>query len=114
MPADRLLTSVLRAFQRPASPQDLDRQVIIFQFRRDLTLTVSRILSSTITLLTTLSNPLNVTLLTSQFLAAPAIWDRPDGLRTSLRIISVFNSAALTIIRHENDEPVPGQRQIGV
>lgn len=38
-----------------------------------------------------------MTLLTSQLLSAPSIWEqhRADGLRTSLRILSVFNSAAI-------------------
>ncbi|PMD55249.1 uncharacterized protein K444DRAFT_617707 [Hyaloscypha bicolor E] len=83
MPADRLLTNVLRAYQGLPDPKQNDR-----------------ILSSTTSLLTTLSNPLNVTLLTSHLLTAPAIWNRVDGLRTCLRIISVFNTAAITV--HKN------------
>ena len=83
MPADRLLTTVLRAFQDAPDPEQ-----------------TSRILSSTTSLLTTLSNPLNVTLLTSQLLQAPAIWDHVDGLHTSLRIISIFNTAAITVRKH--------------
>ena len=50
------------------------------------------------TLLTLLSNPLNVTLLTSQLLSAPSIWQHPDGLRTTLRILGIFNSAATHLI----------------
>ena len=46
------------------------------------------------TLLTTLNNPLNVSLLTSQLLQAPALWTRPDGLRSALGFLSVFHSAA--------------------
>lgn len=84
MPADRLLTTVLRAFQGVPDPQQ-----------------TNRILSSTTSLLTTLTNPLNVTLLTSQLLTAPAIWDRPDGLGTSLRIISIFNTAAITVRKNQ-------------
>jgi hypothetical protein len=83
MPADRLLTNVLRAYQ---GIPDLEQN--------------DRILSSTTSLLTTLSNPLNVTLLTSHLLTAPAIWNRVDGLRTCLRIISIFNTAAITV--HKN------------
>ena len=52
-------------------------------------------------LLTTLNNPLNVTLLTSQLLSAPAIWTRPEGLRTSTRTLGVFHSAARALVRHE-------------
>jgi hypothetical protein len=83
MPADRLLTNVLRAYQDPPDPEQNDR-----------------ILSSTTSLLTTLSNPLNVTLLTSHLLTAPAIWNQVDRLRTCLRIISIFNTAAITV--HKN------------
>ncbi|EKD17605.1 peroxin 8 [Drepanopeziza brunnea f. sp. 'multigermtubi' MB_m1] len=84
MPADRLLTNVLRAYQSPSDPVQ-----------------VSKILSTTTSLLTTLSNPLNVTLLTSHLLTAPAIWNQVDGLNTSLRIISVFNTAAITVHKHQ-------------
>lgn len=52
-------------------------------------------------LLTTLNNPLNVTLLTSQLLAAPAIWLQPDGLRTSLSFLGVFNSATIRTAERE-------------
>ncbi|RDW59750.1 hypothetical protein BP6252_12837 [Coleophoma cylindrospora] len=83
MSADRLLTTVLRAFQGPPDPEQ-----------------TNRILSTTTSLLTTLSNPLNITLLTSQLLIAPAIWEQPDGLRTCLRIISIYNTAAITVRQH--------------
>jgi hypothetical protein len=84
MPADRLLTTVLRAFQDAPNPDQ-----------------TNRILSSTTSLLTTLSNPLNVTLLTSQLLQSPAIWNHVEGLQTSLRIISIFNTAAITVRKHQ-------------
>jgi hypothetical protein len=84
MPADRLLTTVLRAFQGAPDPEQNNRT-----------------LSSTTSLLTTLSNPLNVTLLTSHLLTAPAIWSQVDGLRMCLRIISIFNTAAITVRKHE-------------
>lgn len=90
MPPNRLLTAVLQAFQGPPDPQQ-----------------ATRILSTTASLLTTLSNPLNVTLLTSQLLTAPAIWNQVDGLDTSLRIISIFNTAAITVRKNqlEGHEP---------
>ncbi|RFU30245.1 hypothetical protein B7463_g6081, partial [Scytalidium lignicola] len=84
MPADRLLTTVLRAYQDAPNPQQ-----------------TNRIFSTTTSLLTTLSNPLNVTLLTSQFLTARSIWNQVDGLQTSLRVISVYNTAAITVRKHE-------------
>ena len=58
------------------------------------------------TLLTLLSNPLNITLLTSQLLSAPSIWQHPDGLRTTLRILSIFNSAAIHLVsQRKSSEP---------
>lgn len=83
MPADRLLTTVLRAYQgAPNIEQN------------------NKILGSTTSLLTSLSNPLNITLLTSHLLTAPAIWSQVEGLKTCLRIISVYNTAAITV--HKN------------
>ncbi|GAB7360127.1 hypothetical protein MBLNU230_g7890t1 [Neophaeotheca triangularis] len=84
MPADRLLGTLLRSLQTLADQED-----------------TPRILGTAASLLTTLNNPLNVTLLASQLLSAPAIWARPEGLRTCLRCLSVFHSAAQALIRHE-------------
>ena len=53
-----------------------------------------RLLASATPLLAVLSNPLNVSLLTSQLLSTPSVWERPDGLRATVRILSIFNSAA--------------------
>ncbi|RDL38151.1 uncharacterized protein BP5553_05584 [Venustampulla echinocandica] len=86
MPADRLLNTVLRAYQAAPNPEQ-----------------TPKILSSTTSLLTTLSNPLNVTLLSSHLLTAPAIWNQLDGLQTSFRIISVFNTAAITVHKHQRE-----------
>ncbi|KAF7888867.1 hypothetical protein EAF00_009167 [Botryotinia globosa] len=92
MPADRLLTTVLRAYQGVPDPAQTDR-----------------ILGTTTSLLTTLTNPLNISLLTSHLLTAPAIWNNTDGLRLCLRIISVFNTAAITVCKNEvesrNEQP---------
>ncbi|KAF7944067.1 hypothetical protein EAE96_010477 [Botrytis aclada] len=84
MPADRLLTTVLRAYQDVPDTAQTDR-----------------ILGTTTSLLTTLTNPLNISLLTSHLLTAPAIWNNTDGLRICLRIISVFNTAAITVCKNE-------------
>ena len=51
--------------------------------------------------MTLLSNPLNITLLSSHILSAPAIWYSPDGLRTSIHILSVFNAASIQILENE-------------
>ncbi len=68
-------------------------------------LTTPRLLDSSTTLLTLLSNPLNVTLFTSQLLSAPSIWQRPDGLRTTIRILSIFNTAAIRLLQQEIQSP---------
>ncbi|KAJ4268743.1 hypothetical protein NW762_002811 [Fusarium torreyae] len=60
-----------------------------------------QIIGSTTHLLTELTNPLNLGLLTSQLLTAPAIWFQPGGIRTSVRIISIYNTAAARIHNYE-------------
>jgi len=77
-----MLTTVLGAYQKLPDPA-----------------LTTKILGSTTSLLTTLANPLNVSLLTSQLLAAPAIWTHPIHLPTCLRIISIYNTAAITVLK---------------
>ena len=88
MPADQLLNRVLGLYQTVHDDAQTDR-----------------IFGTTLTLLTELSNPLNLSLLTSQFLTAPAIWHRrhePDPLRsTCLRVLGVYNTAAIHVRRNE-------------
>ena len=86
MPPDRLLNTVLRAYQDAPNAAQTDK-----------------ILGTTNSLLTSLTNPLNLSLLTSHFLVARSIWQQPDGLRTCLRIISIFNTAAIHVRRNELD-----------
>jgi hypothetical protein len=78
------------------------------------------ILGTASSLLTTLGNPNNLSLLTSHLLTAPAFWDRPDGVRTPLRLISVFHAAVTTIVTHHSDvrwkkapKLEPGQLTVG-
>ncbi|KAF9691681.1 hypothetical protein EKO04_010413 [Ascochyta lentis] len=103
MPADRLLSTLLRALQVYTDQED-----------------TPRILGTASSLLTTLGNPHNLSLLTSHLLTAPALWDRPDGVRTSLRLLSVFHTAVTTIITHHNHvrynkapKLLPGQTPTG-
>jgi len=96
MSIDRLLTSVLQLYQ---DVHDDARTEQIF--------------STTTTLLANLSNPLNVSLLTSQLLAAPAIWARGEGMRACYRIVSIYNTAAIHVRRREMEDaklkmPRPG------
>ncbi|KAI0480242.1 peroxin 8 [Xylariaceae sp. FL0804] len=90
MPADRLLNTVLRAYQEAPNPSDPAE--------------TDRILATTTTLLASLGNPLNLALLTSHFLTARAIWQAPPGgLRTCLRVLGVYNTAAIRVRRNELD-----------
>ncbi|KAM7202319.1 putative PEX8 peroxisomal biogenesis factor 8 [Naviculisporaceae sp. PSN 640] len=98
MSVDRLLTNVLRLYQDVHD--DLQTE---------------QIYGTTTTLLANLSNPLNITLLTSQLLTAPAIWGRRDGMRTCYRIISIYNTAAAHVRRYEleNEKQKTGPRAGG-
>lgn len=94
MPADRLLNQVLAQYQTPHDAPQTDR-----------------LFGTTLTLLTELSNPLNLTVLTSQFLTAPAIWHRArpvldaDPIRdTCLRVLSLYNTAAIHVRRNELED----------
>jgi hypothetical protein len=73
-----------------------------------------------VSLLTSLSNPHNLSLLTSQLLTAPATWDRPEGVRTPLRLLSVFHTSVTTVINYHDHvrhkkapKLLPGESPIG-
>jgi hypothetical protein len=88
MPADRLLGTLIRSLQTYTDQQD-----------------TPRLLGTAASLLDSLQNPLNITLLTSQLLTAPALWHRPEGgLQACLRLIGVFHATAQAIIRREDEE----------
>lgn len=79
-----------------------------------------RLLGTASSLLTTLGNPHNLSLLTSHLLTAPALWDRPDGVRTPLRLLSVYHSVVTAVVNHHNDvrwkkadKLEPGQHPVG-
>lgn len=86
----------------PATDRLLNTLLALYQDVHDAQQT-ERIFGTTLTLLTELSNPLNLSLLTSQFLTAPAIWHRPEPLHACFRVISVFNTAAIHVRRNELD-----------
>lgn len=99
MPADRMLNTVL----------------LYYQDIHDV-LKTEQIIGTTTHLLTQLSNPLNLGVLTSQLLTARAIWHNPDGLRTAIRIISIYNTASSRIHEHETEriaDKGPGPREGG-
>ena len=97
MPTDRLLNNVLNHYQ------DVHDQA-----------KTEQIIGSTTHLLAELSNPLNLSLLTSQLLTASAIWQRPSGTSTALRIISIYNTAAARIrVNHLDGSKRKAPRQGG-
>ncbi|KAH6687301.1 peroxin 8 [Plectosphaerella plurivora] len=84
MPADRMLNAVLHLYQSIHDDRKTDQ-----------------ILGTTTNLLTTLSNPLNIGVLTSQLLVAPALWhrrrDNHNRLRAPLRVLGAYNAAAARV-----------------
>ncbi|KAG9639839.1 peroxin-8 Pex8-penicillium chrysogenum, partial [Aureobasidium melanogenum] len=78
MSTDRLLATLLRYLQSAPHQQD-----------------TRRLLGTAASLLTSLNNPLNITLLTSQLLSAPALWPHPNALTSSLTFMTLFHSAAI-------------------
>lgn len=63
-----------------------------------------RLLPASTSFLSILTNPLNVTLLSSKLLTSPAIWNHPVDLQTCRRILSVYNTAAIGILQNEAAE----------
>lgn len=68
-----------------------------------------RLLTSATTLLTLLTNPSNVALLTNQILSAPAIWSPSISLETLAQIINVYSSAS-THLSSREDASHPSRR----
>ncbi|KAH7328614.1 peroxisomal membrane protein Pex17 [Stachybotrys elegans] len=91
MPADRLLNTVLQHLQDVHDDAKTDQ-----------------IIGTTTHLLTQLANPLNLGVLTSQLLASPALWQRPDGLRTALRVVGIYSTASRRV--HDNELENRGNR----
>ncbi|KAB5558453.1 hypothetical protein GE09DRAFT_113953 [Coniochaeta sp. 2T2.1] len=89
MSVDRLLTTVLGLYR------DVHDEV-----------KTQQIFNTTTTLLTHLHNPLNLTLLTSNLLTAPAIWLRPDPITACYRIISIYHTAARHVYKSELDRAI--------
>ncbi|KAE8149457.1 hypothetical protein BDV25DRAFT_2097 [Aspergillus avenaceus] len=89
MATERSLGALLRSLQSASEPED-----------------AFALLPTATGLLSVLGNPLNLSLLASQLLGAPAIWDHPVDLHACRKILSVFNTAAIAILRNEEgDDP---------
>ncbi|PYI08924.1 hypothetical protein BO78DRAFT_363827 [Aspergillus sclerotiicarbonarius CBS 121057] len=89
MATERSLGALLRSLQSSSDLQD-----------------VFTLLPTATSLLSVLGNPLNITLLASRLLAAPAIWEDSVDLLAYRKILSVFNTAAIAIVQSEaSDDP---------
>lgn len=91
MSTERSLAALLRSLQAISDLQD-----------------AFGLLPTAASFLSLLTNPLNVSLLASQLLIAPAIWDHHVDLQVCRRVLGVFNTAAMTVMRNDEvDEPKP-------
>ena len=100
MATNRSLATLLRALRSNGDAEDVFRCARALPHGKH-SLTRRRLLDSATTLLILLANPLNVTLLTAQLLSAPSIWQRTDDLRSTLRVLDIFRTAACRLLRQE-------------
>ncbi|PLB33931.1 putative peroxisomal membrane protein Pex17 [Aspergillus candidus] len=100
MATERSLGALLRSLQTSSEIQD-----------------AFALLPTATSLLSMLGNPLNLSLLASQLLSAPAIWDHPVDLHACRKILSVFNTAAITVLHNDTTEdtriPYAGPPKLG-
>ncbi|KAL8795944.1 MAG: hypothetical protein Q9182_007458 [Xanthomendoza sp. 2 TL-2023] len=94
MSTEKSLATLLRVLQRASSEQD-----------------ISSLLASATSLFTLLSNPCNVTLLTSQILSAPAIWGASTNLQTVVGVIDLFRSASYQLCQRHDNPPTANSNQ---
>lgn len=91
MATERSLAALLRSLQSTSSFED-----------------ASGLLPTATSFLSVLGNPLNLSLLSSQLLSAPALWNHPVDLHVCRKILSIFNTAAIAVLHNDNtDEPRP-------
>ncbi|KAJ5485457.1 hypothetical protein N7539_005445 [Penicillium diatomitis] len=87
MATERSLAALLRSLQSTSSFED-----------------ASGLLPTATSFLSILGNPLNISLLASQLLSAPALWNHPVDLLACRKILSVFNTAAIAVLQHDTTE----------
>ncbi|KAJ5232993.1 hypothetical protein N7468_005949 [Penicillium chermesinum] len=87
MATERSLAALLRSLQASSSFED-----------------ASHLLPTATSFLSILGNPLNLTLLASQLLSAPALWDHPVDLQSCRKIMSVFNTAAIAVLQNDTTD----------
>jgi hypothetical protein len=67
-------------------------------------MTIFSLLPTATSFLSILGNPLNLSLLASQLLSAPALWNHPVDLFACRKILSVFNTAAIAVLQNDTTE----------
>ncbi|KAJ5668954.1 hypothetical protein N7462_010024 [Penicillium macrosclerotiorum] len=87
MATERSLAALLRSLQSTSSFED-----------------ASGLLPTVTSFLSILGNPLNLSLLASQLLSAPALWNHPVDLHACRKILSVFNTAAIAVLQNDTTE----------
>ncbi|GLI81399.1 hypothetical protein PoHVEF18_009780 [Penicillium ochrochloron] len=87
MATERSLAALLRSLQSTSSFED-----------------ASGLLPTATSFLSILGNPLNLSLLASQLLSAPALWNHPVDLFACRKILSVFNTAAIAVLQNDTTE----------
>ncbi|KAJ5621268.1 Pentaxin [Penicillium herquei] len=87
MATERSLARLLRSLQATSSFED-----------------AAGLLPTATSFLSVLGNPLNLTLLASQLLSAPALWNHHVDLLSCRKILSVFNTAAIAVLQNDTTE----------
>ncbi|KAJ5733434.1 Pentaxin [Penicillium malachiteum] len=87
MATERSLARLLRSLQATSSFED-----------------AAGLLPTATSFLSVLGNPLNLTLLASQLLSAPALWNHHVDLLSCRKILSVFNTAAIAVLQNDTSE----------
>ncbi|KAJ5939411.1 hypothetical protein N7466_002545 [Penicillium verhagenii] len=87
MATERSLARLLRSLQSTSSFED-----------------AAGLLPTATSFLSVLGNPLNLTLLASQLLSAPALWNHPVDLHACRKLLSVFNTAAIAVLQNDTTE----------
>ncbi|KAJ5637343.1 hypothetical protein N7490_007222 [Penicillium lividum] len=87
MATERSLARLLRSLQATSSFED-----------------AAGLLPTATSFLSVLGNPLNLTLLASQLLSAPALWNHPVDLQACRKLMSVFNTAAIAVLHNDTTE----------
>ncbi|KAJ5103004.1 hypothetical protein N7532_003533 [Penicillium argentinense] len=102
MATERSLAALLRSLQSTSSFEDASGPAA------NSNTSWNSLLPTATSFLSILGNPLNLSLLASQLLSAPALWNQPVDLHACRKILSIFNTAAIAVLQNDStDEPRP-------